>query len=150
MCLIAEIIHTCSHEKVAQAAVASMGADFAGKVGATAGAYGLSIGAFTARAVRDFERRVGEQEKQALRALMHHADQPILTGLQHILQPVIEIDDPAPDMQAPADWVASSPRRRARGKARRPSILRAIDWQSEWTPDFLECATVNVRAPAYS
>jgi len=25
MCLIAEIIHTCSHEKVAQAAVASMG-----------------------------------------------------------------------------------------------------------------------------
>jgi hypothetical protein len=100
MCLIAEIIHTCSHEKVAQAAVASMGADFAGRVGATAGAYGLSIGAFTARAVRDFERRVGEQEKQALRALMHHADQPILTGLQHILQPVIEIDDPAPDMQA--------------------------------------------------
>jgi hypothetical protein len=100
MCLIAEIIHTCSHEKVAQAAVASMGADFAGKVGATAGAYGLSIGAFTVRAVRDFERSVGEQEKQALRALMHCADQPILTGLQHILQPVIEIDDAAPDVQA--------------------------------------------------
>ena len=100
MCLIAEIIHTCSHEKVAQAAVASMGADFAGKVGATAGAYGLSIGAFTVRAVRDFESRVGEQEKQALQALMHHADQPILIGLQHILQPVIESDDRAPDVQA--------------------------------------------------
>ena len=85
MCLIAEIIHTCSHEKVAQAAVASMGADFAGKVGATAGAYGLSIGAFTARAVREFEKSVGEQEKQALRAIMDRTDQPILTGLQHIL-----------------------------------------------------------------
>ena len=100
MCLIAEIIHTCSHEKVAQAAVASMGHDFAGKVGATAGAYGLSIGAFTARAVREFERRVGEPEKQALRALMDRADQPILIGLQHILQPVIEFDDPALDVQA--------------------------------------------------
>src|SRR5208283_4640695 len=101
MCLIAEIIHTCSHEKVAQAAVASMGHDFAGKVGATAGAYGLSIGAFTARAVREFERRVGEPEKQALRDLMDRADQPILIGLQHILQPVIEFDDLTPDVPAP-------------------------------------------------
>jgi hypothetical protein len=85
MCLIAEIIHTCSHEKVAQAAVASLGSDFAGKVGATAGAYGLSIGAFTARTVREFETNVGEREKQALRAIMARTDQPILTGLQHIL-----------------------------------------------------------------
>jgi hypothetical protein len=100
MCLIAEIIHTCSHEKVAQAAVASMGADFAGKVGASADARGLSIGAFTARAVRDFGSRVGDEEKQALQALMYHADQPILTGLQHILQPIIESDDPAPRAKA--------------------------------------------------
>jgi hypothetical protein len=89
MCLIAEIIHSCSHEKVAQAAVVSMGADFAGKVGVTAGAHGLSIGAFTARTVREFERSVGEREKQALRAVMQRADQPILTGLQHILLPVV-------------------------------------------------------------
>ena len=58
MCLIAEIIHTCSHEKVAQAAVASMGSGFAGKVGVTAGANGLTVGAFTARAVREFEKIV--------------------------------------------------------------------------------------------
>jgi hypothetical protein len=100
MCLIAEIIHTCSHEKVAQAAVASMGSDFASKVGVTAGAFGLSIGAFTARAVREFEKRVGEPEKQALRALMDRADQPILIGLQHILRPVIEFDGHVPGAQA--------------------------------------------------
>jgi hypothetical protein len=99
MCLIAEIIHTCSHEKVAQAAVASLGSDFAGKVGATAGAFGLSIGAFTVRTVREFERSVGEPEKQALRAIMDRTDQPILTGLQHILQPVVEIDGTAPELQ---------------------------------------------------
>jgi hypothetical protein len=90
MCLIAEIIHTCSHEKVAHAAVASMGSAFAGKVGATAGANGLSIGAFTVRVVREFEKIGGEQEKQALRQVMDGSDQPILAGLQRILEPVIE------------------------------------------------------------
>lgn len=109
MCLVAEIIHTCSHEKVAQAAVASMGAGFAGKVGATAGANGLSIGAFTARAVLEFERRVGEQEKQALLAVMDGTDQPILAGLRHILRPAIESS--APDLLAPAHTAS----------ARRPS-----------------------------
>lgn len=90
MCLIAEIIHTCSHEKVAHAAVVSMGSAFAGKVGATAGAKGLSIGAFTVHAVREFEKIGGEQEKQALRQVMNGSDQPILAGLQRILEPVIE------------------------------------------------------------
>ena len=90
MCLIAEIIHTCSHEKVAQAAVASVGSGFASKVGITAGANGLSIGAFTARAVREFEKIGGEPEKHALRQAMYGSDQPILAGLQHILEPIIE------------------------------------------------------------
>jgi hypothetical protein len=90
MCLIAEIIHTCSHEKVAQAAVASMGSAFAGKVGVSAGACGLSIGAFTARAVREFDASSGEPERQAIRNAMDGADQPILTGLQLILSPLLE------------------------------------------------------------
>lgn len=90
MCLIAEMIHTCSHEKVAHAAVASMGSTFAEKVGATAGAKGMSIGAFTVGVVREFEKIGGEHEKQALRQVMHGSDQPILAGLQCILEPVIE------------------------------------------------------------
>jgi len=90
MCLIDEIIHTCSHEKVAHAAVASMGSAFAGKVGVRAGACGLSIGAFTARAVRDFEELSGEAERQAISKAMDRSDQPILTGLQLILSPMIE------------------------------------------------------------
>ena len=90
MCLIAEIIHTCSHEKVAQAAVASMGSAFAGKVGVTARANGLSIGAFTARAVREFDEFSGEAERQAISQAMDGSDQPILTGLQLILSPIVE------------------------------------------------------------
>ncbi|HUB63996.1 MAG TPA: hypothetical protein VL996_06035 [Methylocella sp.] len=123
MCLIAEIIHTCSHEKVAQAAVASVGSDFANKVGATADSYGLSIGAFTARAVRDFEKRVGDQEKQALRALMDRTDQPILTGLRHILQPMIELDNDAPQGLASAGSADSrrADQKRSSSKASRKS-----------------------------
>lgn len=90
MCLIAEIIHTCSHEKVAHAAVASLGACFAGRVGVTAGAHGLTIGAFTARVVQEFGKSSGEAEKEALRRIMNGSDHPILTGLQHILLPAIE------------------------------------------------------------
>ncbi len=90
MCLIAEIIHTCSHEKVAHAAVASMGSAFAGKVGVTARASGLSIGAFTARAVREFDEFSGEAERQSISKAMDSSDQPILTGLQLILSPIIE------------------------------------------------------------
>lgn len=90
MCLIAEVVHSCSNEKVAQAAVASIGPAFAGKVGATASAHGMSIGAFTARTVLQFDRNIGEEEKQALRRAMKGADQPILIALHHILQPVID------------------------------------------------------------
>lgn len=92
MCLITEIIRTCSHEKVAQAAVASMGPYFAEKVGSKAGAQGLSVGAFTALAVRNFEKFGGETEWQRLRQAMDGSEQPILTGLQVILRPFIEQD----------------------------------------------------------
>jgi len=95
MCLVAEIIHSCSHEKVAQAAIVSMGSAFAGKVGVSAGARGLSIGAFTARAVREFGASSGEAERQAILKAMQGTDQPILTGLQAILSPLMETEGAA-------------------------------------------------------
>jgi hypothetical protein len=113
MCLIAEIIHTCSHEKVAQAAVVSMGSAFAGKVGMSAGACGLSIGAFTAQAVREFGKSSGETERQAIRNAMYGADQPILTGLQLILSPLIEKEGCAlrAHAQSPSSASGASERR---------------------------------------
>lgn len=90
MCLIAEIVHTCSNEKVAQAAVASLGSDFAGKVRDKATTYGMTVGAFTANVVLDFHKSVGEAEKEAIRKAMRGADQPILLGLSHILRPALE------------------------------------------------------------
>jgi hypothetical protein len=90
VCSLAEVIHTCSHEKVAHAAVISMGSFIAEKVGAAAGDRGLSIGAFTAHVVREFDKCGGEVERQAIRNAMGGSDQPILTGLWLILRPIIE------------------------------------------------------------
>lgn len=89
MCLIAEVVHSCSHEKVAQAAVSSIGADFANRVQATANVYGMSVGAFAAHTVAQFGRTCGGEEKQALRRLMRGTDQPILAALEHILMPAV-------------------------------------------------------------
>jgi hypothetical protein len=52
----------------------------------------MTIGAFTARTVRQFDRSVGEEQKKDLRAIMRGSDQPILSGLHHILQPAIETE----------------------------------------------------------
>ncbi|ACB95598.1 hypothetical protein [Beijerinckia indica] len=90
MSSITEILRNCSHEKVAQAAVASLGYAFARKVEAAACAKGMSIGRFTAETVGDFERHSDLQEKDALGQVMKRADQPILTGLHHILEPVLD------------------------------------------------------------
>jgi hypothetical protein len=109
MCMISEIIRTCSHEEVAKAAVESMGPFFAEKVEATAGAQGLSIGAFTARAVREFERFSREEDWQTLRELMEGSDQPILIGLQHILWPVIENDGTELRLRKPRQAKAGQP-----------------------------------------
>lgn len=90
MCLIAEVVHSCSNEKVAQAAVASIGSEFAGKVKATASIYGLSPGAFTARTVIQFGRTCDGEKRQALRRMIQGADQPILIVLEEILKPVVD------------------------------------------------------------
>jgi len=133
MCLIAEMIHSCSHEKVAQAAVASVGADFAGKVSATAGAQGLSAGAFAARVVREFEKRIGEnrvdeKEIQSLRAVMDRADQPILSGLKHILAPAIAVEFTAlpPGAQRMAGTRQRSTKQPSSRSARKPSSGKKI------------------------
>jgi len=87
---IEEILKSCAHEKVAQAAVASLGGAFANKVKAVAAPQGLSVGAYTACVVRRFSMQAGPRERQALQQAMQGTDQPILIGLRHILLPVIE------------------------------------------------------------
>jgi hypothetical protein len=111
MCLVAEIVHTCSNEKVARAAVVSLGIEFARKVDATARLNGLSVGAFAAHTVRQFDRSVGELERQALRDAMRGTDQPILFGLHRILQTAMTTGSDTVEIQTKLHRAGADPRR---------------------------------------
>ena len=87
---IDEIIRTCSNEKVAQAAVASLGSAFASRVKTAAEFRGLSVGSFAARIVRDFDDDAPACERSAVDRAMERADQPILRGLEIILERALE------------------------------------------------------------
>jgi hypothetical protein len=84
--LLDEIVHTCSHEKVAHAAVASLGYAFLKRVQCAADQRGVSIGAFAANVVREFGEDAQAHERRAIDRAMYKADQPILRGLQTILE----------------------------------------------------------------
>ncbi len=84
--LLEEILHTCSHEKVAQAAVASLGFVFLSRVKYAADRRGVSVGAFAANVVREFGEDPQAHEWRAVDRAMDKADQPILCGLQIILE----------------------------------------------------------------
>ncbi len=90
MKLIADLIHSCSNEKVAQAAVASIGGGFAERVHAAACDSGVNAGRFVAVIVRDFDQRANEQARQKLRLKIAGADQPLLFGLRHIVESALE------------------------------------------------------------
>jgi hypothetical protein len=88
---IDEIVHTCSNENVARAAVASIGVSFASRVRSAADLLGVSTGLFAARAVRTFAAAAPIDERREVVRAMFRADQPILRGLEAILER--ELDD---------------------------------------------------------
>lgn len=83
---IEEIVHTCSNEKVAHAAVASLGFDFASRVRSEAESHGIAMGSFVANIIRDFGEAADAGERKAVYRAMDRTDQPILCGLRFILE----------------------------------------------------------------
>jgi hypothetical protein len=91
--LLDEIVHTCSHEKVAHAAVISLGFAFLSRVKSAADQRGVSVGVFAASVVREFGEDAQPQERRVVDHAMDKADQPILCGLQAILER--QLDEPS-------------------------------------------------------
>ena len=83
--LIEEIVRTCVNERVAQAAVASIGRRFAGDVAKAASNNGMTVGGFTAFSVERFARQGDEGELRSVAAAMNNAQEPLLAGLHRIL-----------------------------------------------------------------
>lgn len=88
--LVTDLIHSCSNEMVAQAALKSIGGRFAERVRVAAQEKGMSAGRFVAVIVRDFARRADESVREALRERITGDDQPLLTGLRAVLEHALE------------------------------------------------------------
>ncbi|HEY5225663.1 MAG TPA: hypothetical protein VIJ06_02620 [Methylovirgula sp.] len=98
---IEEIVHTCSNEKVAQAAVASLGFDFARRLQIEAQNHGATTGAFVAKLVHEFGDAADLGDCRAMKLAMVKADQPILCGLRFILETRLESMRGVPHRQWP-------------------------------------------------
>lgn len=90
--LRAEIIRSCSHEKVADAAVLSIGSDFHKRLELLAGATGQTPGSYASEIVRRFAREALEEDWEALSDAIAGCDMPILCGLRWIVETTIEAD----------------------------------------------------------
>jgi len=88
--LIADMIHSCSNAHVAEAAVCSIGGAFAERVAAKAHKNGVRVGRFVAIVVRGFARRASAETLLSLSRKIAGADQPLLRGLVHVVEPALE------------------------------------------------------------
>ena len=79
------LIHTCSNEHVARAALSSIGGELAVRVTLEAKSCGKSVGAYVAQALRDFERRADLIVWASAERSARDADQPLLAALYFVL-----------------------------------------------------------------
>ena len=84
--LVADILHSCTHEHVAAAAVASIGGDFAAAMRSEAERSGLSVGALTASLVSAFTTAATERDWRQLTEAMAGEDHALLCGLRTVAE----------------------------------------------------------------
>ena len=87
--LISDILHSCGNERVAEAAVVSIGGEFAGRLHMLAGRCDLSVGDLVGRLVRRFATGATERDWRFVTSAMDGEDLPILCGLRAIIDSVM-------------------------------------------------------------
>lgn len=97
-----EIMRTCSHDKVAEAAVLSLGAAFHRRMSLLAATVGQTPGAYVATLVRRFAHEAGPHELMQLARAVAGADMPILAGLRWIVETTLDGERPAGADDRPA------------------------------------------------
>ncbi len=83
--LVSDLLHSCANDRVAAAAVSSIGGEFAVRVQRMAREDNLSVGAYTSQVVRAFALGATERDWRALVFATRGHDHPVLAGLQAIL-----------------------------------------------------------------
>ncbi len=84
--VVNDIVNSCAHEKVAEAALASIGTQFLADVRAAARCKSQSPGAYAAASVSQFRSRAQLNDYAELHSAIRGADQPVLKGLRLILE----------------------------------------------------------------
>ncbi len=85
-----EIIRTCSHEKVAEAAVLSVGPAFRDRIALLAAASGMRSGGFVASLVHRFRDEASDAEMDGLDRVIAGSDMPILEGVRWIVDVMLD------------------------------------------------------------
>ena len=83
--LVADLLHSCANDSVAEAAVSSIGGDFTIRMRDEATRRGVSVGHLASDVVRSFARVASERDWRQLIEATHGEDTPVLAGLRAIL-----------------------------------------------------------------
>ena len=89
--LIADILHSCSNERVAEAAVDSIGGDFAHRVRLLAARCDMPVGLLVGRLVRRFAADAHERDWRQVTLAIFGDDQPVLAGLRAVVEAMMRI-----------------------------------------------------------
>jgi hypothetical protein len=87
---IEEIIASCSHPKVASAAVLSIGGAFRSRMALLAAASSVDVGEFVAARVSEFAETVDTCDRHGLRRAVARHPMPVLGGLQLIVAAALD------------------------------------------------------------
>ena len=83
--LVSDLLHSCANDRVAEAAISSIGGPFASRLQREAESHGVSLGGLASGRVRTFARQASERDWRDLARAVRNQDFPVLTGLQVIL-----------------------------------------------------------------
>ncbi len=83
--LVGDILHSCGNERVAEAAVVSIGGEFADRLRILAGRCDLSVGDLVGRLVRRFAIEAAERDWRFVISAMDGKDLPVLCGLRAVI-----------------------------------------------------------------
>ena len=104
--LIGDILHSCGNASVAEAAVTSIGGDFADRIRDLSHRCDLPVGELVGRMVRRFAFGAAERDWRFVATAMNGADQPILAGLVAIVDATMRSPDAVQDLATLASEVA--------------------------------------------
>ena len=85
MIKLREVVRSCTNPRVAEAALASIGGAVAARIRAEAALSDMAPGALVAELVREFDDHCCSSIRVSAEEAMRASEQPVLTGLQHIL-----------------------------------------------------------------